>query len=228
MTQLLISVTSVEEAQIALAHGADFIDLKDPSKGALGALPLSTIQEVVAFVHLYDIHGKRLTSATIGDLPMQPELIIDKVVTLAASKVDIIKIGFFEESDYQSCLDVLKVITKTGIKLIAVLFAEFKYPLGLIKSIKDAGFYGVMIDTAQKNGTTFLDYYSQDDMRNFVEQLQAQDLIFGLAGSLNIQHVAKVKLFNPGYIGFRGGVCVENQRKLSLDADKITAIRKML
>lgn len=228
MTQLLISVTSVEEAQIALAHGADFIDLKDPSKGALGALPLPIIQEVVAFVHLHDAHGKRFTSATIGDLPMQPELILDKVVTLACSKVDIIKIGFFEESDYQPCLDVLKAITKTGIKLIAVLFAEFKYPASLVNAIKAAGFYGVMLDTAQKNGATFLDYLSQDEMKNFAEQLQAQDLIFGLAGSLNIQHVAKVKSFNPSYIGFRGGVCVENQRKLSLDADKIKAIRKTL
>ncbi|MFM2435808.1 MAG: synthase, partial [Pseudomonadota bacterium] len=29
MSQLLISVTSVEEAKLALIHGADIIDLKD-------------------------------------------------------------------------------------------------------------------------------------------------------------------------------------------------------
>jgi len=43
MTQLLISVTNVEEAQIALNSGADFIDLKDPNGGALGALPLDIV-----------------------------------------------------------------------------------------------------------------------------------------------------------------------------------------
>ena len=43
MTALLASVRSVAEAELALAGGADVIDLKDPSQGALGALPLSLI-----------------------------------------------------------------------------------------------------------------------------------------------------------------------------------------
>ena len=51
MIQLLISVTSIEEAQMALENGADIIDLKDPSKGALGALPLLQIQTVVDYVN---------------------------------------------------------------------------------------------------------------------------------------------------------------------------------
>ena len=37
MTLMLASVLSREEAEIALAHGADIIDCKDPARGALGA-----------------------------------------------------------------------------------------------------------------------------------------------------------------------------------------------
>ena len=37
MTKMLASVTGVEEAEIAIAGGADIIDLKDPTAGALGA-----------------------------------------------------------------------------------------------------------------------------------------------------------------------------------------------
>jgi len=228
MTQLLISVTNVAEAQIALAHGADFIDLKDPSKGALGALPLITIHEVVAYVNNQNQYGKRLTSATIGDLPMQPELILEHVVALAKTKVDIIKIGFFEATDYQSCLDVLKTITQNGVKLIAVLFAEYQYPASLINAIKAAGFYGVMLDTAHKNGATFLDYFSENAMQAFAEHVNIQGLLFGLAGSLTLQHVAVAKKINPTYMGFRGGVCAENQRNLSLSSEKIKAIRKLM
>ena len=50
-TQLLISVTSIEEASFALENGADIIDLKDPSAGALGALPIDEIKLIVSFVH---------------------------------------------------------------------------------------------------------------------------------------------------------------------------------
>lgn len=226
MSQMLISVTSVDEARIALENGADFIDLKDPGQGALGALAIEKIQEITAFVHAEEQYGKRLVSATIGDLPMQAKPILERVLAIADVHVDIVKIGFFEAVDYQACLEALKPHASRGLKLIAVLFAEFKYPANLIRDIKDAGFYGVMIDTAHKNGSTFLDYLSEEELQTFVSQ--AQGLKFGLAGSLNIQHVAIVKRFNPTYIGFRGGVSKENQRKLSLDAAKIRAISKIV
>lgn len=228
MTQLLISVTDVNEAHLALAHGADLIDLKDPHQGALGALPIATIQEVVGFVNKHKAHPKQYTSATVGDLPMQADLISRQVLAIANTKVDFVKIGFFESDDYQPCLDVLGEIAKKGIKLIAVLFAESSYPTNLIRQIKAAGFYGVMLDTAQKNGATFMDYYSQEQMMSFSTQVKDHAMVFGLAGSLAIQHLEKIAVFNPTYIGFRGGVSVGNQRKLSLDAEKIKAIRQAL
>lgn len=223
MTQLLISVTSIEEAQVALENGADIIDLKDPSAGALGALPLARIRSVVDFVN-----AQKLVSATVGDLPMQPDLILQHVTLLANTKVDIIKIGFFETDDYQPCLDALRSITQAGIKLIAVLFAEYTYSANLIEAIKKAGFIGVMLDTAEKNGATLMDYYSEEQRKKFSQQVFGLDLSLGLAGSLKLEHIAMAKEINPTYVGFRGGVCVENQRQLNLDAAKIKSIRKAL
>lgn len=233
MTQLLISVTSTAEAQIALDNGADFIDLKDPAQGALGALPLATVREIVSYVKIASNSDLKLTSATIGDLPMKPKLIAEQVERLAATGVDIIKIGFFDDgehrlSDHESCLTALDPLVKRGLKLIAVLFAEYKYPFSLVSSIKNAGFYGVMLDTSIKNGATFLDYFTEEEFNKFSENVRAHNLIFGLAGSLAIQHVAKIKEFNPSYMGFRGGVCVDNQRKFRLDSAKIDSIRKLL
>ncbi|MDP7303223.1 MAG: (5-formylfuran-3-yl)methyl phosphate synthase, partial [Pirellulaceae bacterium] len=37
MTELLVSVRDANEAQQALAGGADVIDVKEPARGALGA-----------------------------------------------------------------------------------------------------------------------------------------------------------------------------------------------
>ena len=227
-TQLLISVTSVEEAIIALENGADIIDLKDPSAGALGALPIEKIQLIVDFVRSELTPIKKKTSATIGDLPMEPELLLRYVNKLASTGVDIIKIGFFETDNYQPCLDVLHKATQAGLKLIAVLFAESNYPACLIEAIKHAGFIGVMLDTAKKNGLTMMDYYSEIQRIEFAQEVFKHHLQFGVAGSLKIQHIADIKKINPTYIGFRGGVCDANQRELALDVEKIKAIRKTL
>jgi len=233
MSQLLISVTSIKEAQIALEYGADIIDLKDPELGALGALPIALISEIVAFVNQNGALKRKLTSATIGDLPMEPELLLRHVWALSQTKADIIKIGFFRVSnsgltEYQVCLDVLKSIARSGVKLVAVLFVEYIYPAGLISAIKNAGFYGVMLDTTDKNGATFLDYFTTDEIQEIAKNVQVQGLFFGLAGSLNLKHVEVVKAIAPDYMGFRGGVCINHQRKSRLDPEKIREIRELI
>lgn len=233
MPQLLISVRSVNEAKIALQCGTDIIDLKDPDQGALGALPLELITEIVTFVHSRGKAERKVISATIGDLAMEPELILKHVLALSRTKVDIIKIGFFSDSsdrltDFQRCLNVLKTVAKTGVKLIAVLFVENEYPASLVNAVKNAGFYGVMFDTAYKNGVTFLNYFSVDEIAAVTKSVQAQGLLFGLAGSLNLQHMAIIKAIAPDYIGFRGGICVNHQRKSELDSEKIREIRESM
>lgn len=47
MTLMLASVRSQEEAEIALAQGADIIDCKEPAHGALAALPLNIVHDIV-------------------------------------------------------------------------------------------------------------------------------------------------------------------------------------
>ena len=227
-TQLLISVTSIEEANFALENGADIIDLKDPSAGALGALPIDQIKLIVSFVHNKKGVSKKITSATIGDLPMQPKLLLEHVLNLTATDVDIIKIGFFETDQYQLCLGALATLTQGGTKLVAVLFAENSYPEHLIESIKAAGFMGVMMDTAKKNGLTLLDYYSVQQRMAFAQKVLSCHLQFGLAGSLKLEHVAMIKALNPTYLGVRGGICNNHQRESSLDVSKIQAIRKTI
>lgn len=222
MPQLLISVTSVEEAKLALPY-ADIIDLKDPKQGALGALPLETIKEVVEFVG-----QKKLVSATIGDLPMEDSQIFSAVKAMQATGVDFIKIGFFASENYQACLDALAPLVKRGTKLIAVLFAENTYPATLIEEIKQAGFVGVMLDTAVKNGQTLFDYYSDQHAAAFTKSVLESGLKLGLAGSLNSTHLEALQKFKPSYIGFRGGLCDAQNRTFALSEQKIKALCKLL
>jgi uncharacterized protein (UPF0264 family) len=233
MVQLLVSVSNIDEAKIALDNGVDIIDLKHPERGALGALDMQDIVEIVAFINLHDTTKSKLITATVGDLPLQPALLYAHVMQAASAKVDVVKIGFFNNlgeslETYQACLDELQVLTEKGVKLVAVLFAEYAYPAQMIEMIRNAGFYGVMVDTALKNGATFLDYFSFAQMMALAEKIKKQQLQFGLAGSLKLQHIDLVKQFNPNYIGFRGGLCEGDLRRNTLNANRVKTARNMM
>jgi (5-formylfuran-3-yl)methyl phosphate synthase len=103
MTGVLASVTSLAEAEIAFAAGADIIDLKDPVAGALGALPHDTIAAVVA-----RLGGRCTLSATVGDLPMDPAILAAAVARTASLGVDIVKVGLFPGGDPIACLAALR------------------------------------------------------------------------------------------------------------------------
>ena len=90
MTALLASVLSPEEAEAALRGGADIIDLKDPRRGALGALPDAVIRAAVARVA-----GRRPVSVTAGDLPMEPTVVAGAARRIGGLGVDFVKVGLW-------------------------------------------------------------------------------------------------------------------------------------
>jgi uncharacterized protein (UPF0264 family) len=223
MTRLLVSVTDVNEALLALEAGADIIDMKNPAQGALGALPLPVIREVVQAVD-----GRRPVSATVGDLPMQPELVAAAVAATAATGVDIVKVGFFGRSGHVACAEAIAPLTSGGVNVVAVLFADTAPDFGLPALLADAGFYGVMLDTVGKDGRSLLDWLSFPQLREFTETSRALGLLTGLAGSLSITDIPALSQTAPDYLGFRGGMCWESLRQNGLDQERIRKTARVL
>src|SRR5687768_1402947 len=118
MTLFLASVTGPKEAEIALAHGADIIDLKDPANGALGAVAPEVVRTTVSA-----IAGRRPVRAVTGDLPMEPAAIARTVETLAATGVDYVKVGLFPDSGREACVRALSEHPRNA-KIIGVMFAD--------------------------------------------------------------------------------------------------------
>jgi uncharacterized protein (UPF0264 family) len=117
MTMMLASVRSLDEAVVALDGGADLIDLKEPARGALGALDHAAVRICVRA-----IDGRRPVSATIGDIPsMDATVMTAAVERMAATGVDFIKIGFFAHPLAAECARALSAMTGCA-RLIAVLF----------------------------------------------------------------------------------------------------------
>ena len=66
MTRMLASIADAAEADVVLRLGADIIDLKDPGRGALGAVPLEMARDAIEAV------ARRCeTSAALGDPPYE-------------------------------------------------------------------------------------------------------------------------------------------------------------
>src|SRR6476646_12198254 len=88
MTLFLASVSGADEAEIALAHGADIIDLKDAAKGGLAPLPPDVVRAAVVAVA-----GRRPVSAVAGDAGMDPDAVASSVQETAGTRVNYVKIG---------------------------------------------------------------------------------------------------------------------------------------
>ena len=222
MTKWLASVQSPEEAQILLPALPDILDMKDPSKGALGALSVETVTEIVKL-----IDKRCLTSATIGDLPMQADVIGDAMIAMASSDVDYIKIGLFPDANASACINNLAETVKSLEKpVIAVLFADKSIDLDNISHLKASGFAGVMVDTAIKNGQGLLAHWNNSQLSLFVHTVHQHEMLCGLAGALKIEDIAELKPLNAGYLGFRSALCEQQQRKEKLQLALATQVKE--
>lgn len=221
MTRFLASVRDCVEAEIALGAGADIIDLKDPHKGALGALDPETIEACVR-----GVAGRAPIGATIGDLPLQGETIRDAVLATAASGVDYVKLGLFP-GDGEGSLNLLQAETRR-VRLILVLFADAPPDFDAIAAASRIGAEGVMLDTLGKTAGSLLEHVSLDALARFVVAAKAEGLIVGFAGSLRASHAPKLLALEPGLLGFRGALCHGGARAQSLDPVACAAIRALI
>lgn len=220
MTAFLASVRNLDEATLALQGGADMIDLKNPEEGALGALPISTVKTIV------DKIGKQsVTSATIGDLPPDPETILRVVNQLQQTDVEIIKIGFFP-GEQKKLVSALNKTNQTQ-KIVAVLFADLEPDLTLLEALAENNFYGVMLDTAIKNNRGLLKNMDMKQLKKFIETAQQLGLFCGLAGQLQLTDIPQFLTLKPDYLGFRSALCFTD-RSSQLSVDALNKIRQAL
>jgi uncharacterized protein (UPF0264 family) len=222
MSKMLASVNSVAEALLVLNAQVDIIDLKQPALGALGALDTEVVNEIVV-----EIAGRCPVSATVGDLPMQPELIFNAVKTMASTGVDYVKIGFFPDGDSLAVVEKLAELA-SQYKLIAVLFADTRPDFAIIPALKAAGFTGVMLDTMNKQHGSLIQVMTLADIAQFVSLAKTQALLCGLAGSLKLADIAILNPFQADYLGFRGALCEGLDRTGQVNQSSILQIKQAI
>jgi uncharacterized protein (UPF0264 family) len=222
VTALLASVRSEDEAMLAIAGGADIIDLKDPRAGALGALPLGDIEAIVARVRAL---GTLPISATIGDLAdNQIDEMVRRVKRTASSGVDFVKVGIGPDLHARATLARLAALP---VAVVPLFLADAGLDLELVASACAHGFPIVMVDTADKHRGTLFDCVAHATLRRMLDMLHAAGARAGLAGSLRAEHVPVLCDLQPDIAGFRGALC-DGARTGLLNPDKVRALRRAL
>ena len=184
MIRLLVSVRSGAEALVAARGGADFIDAKEPGRGALGDLPPATIRDIVE--RLRDEGLQQPVSATIGDVPMHAlAQIVERVEAVAECGVDYVKVGIDSDADAPGVLDAL---AHCGAPVVPVFIADRGIEPALVAQALGARFAGVMVDTADKRAGSLFDVVSRVALAHFVAQARAARVMAGLAGALRVEH----------------------------------------
>lgn len=222
MTAFLASVTGPEEARIALAGGADIIDLKDPTHGALAALPPDTVAVTVA-----EVNGRARVSAVTGDTPMRPETMTAAIGAYAGVGCDFLKVALFPDPAILDCIRAIAPMT-AHTKLVGVLFADLNPDFGLLVHLKQAGFHGAMLDTAKKGGGRLTTHLGAEQLSRFVSRCAELGLLSGLAGGLEAPDVPRLLPLRPGVLGFRSALCGKSGRAGTLDPVAIAEIRGLI
>jgi dihydroneopterin aldolase len=223
MIRLLISVKNADEALDAMRAGADFIDLKDPALGALGSL-----DDDVSLQAVRAVNRQTLVSATVGDTHDDLDTLLNLIHRKWDLGVDIVKLpiaSLQKQADYLGALASL--IRSKKMKLIAVMFAEQPIDLTWIPMLAEIGFYGVMLDTADKQHH-LLTAVDTDTIHAFVKYCELHHLQAGLAGALRVEYLNELTPLYPSYIGFRSGVCRDNVRQNNLLPHLVKEIKDKL
>jgi uncharacterized protein (UPF0264 family) len=225
-SKLLVSVRHVEEAKIALAGGADLIDVKEPARGALGRaddVDLAAIREAIS--------GRRPVSAALGEL-------VDFDGRLPAG-FGFLKCGLSRAGDdWRSRWTTLRVSAGDA-EFVVVAYADWR--CAEAPSLDDVVDFAcrqpepiLLIDTGCKHASkagrraTLLDWISIEELQGIIDRIHGVGGRIALAGSLSADDLPPLARLRADWIAVRGAACRDGDRLAGIDADRVRRLKQSL
>lgn len=212
--KLLVSIRDASEAEVARSAGVDWIDLKEPSQGPLGAADFATVDQVASALRS---HPRR--SAALGELRGLEACQVDHF----AEAFPILKVGLsgMQARDWRRALQRLRLqLLRANSQLVPVIYADWSdcgapSPEQIVafceptSGASQADWPLVLIDTHAKQGASLLDHWTDSELAQVVGQLSAYGTRVVLAGSLSAQAVVDLigRQLPIEAVGVRGAVC---------------------
>lgn len=222
---LLVSVRDADEAEEAIAGGAAIIDVKEPTRGAMGRPDDAVIDEVV-----YRVAGRRPISVAFGELRdwnRNPPGMVNTGVRF----IKLGTAGFQDEPNWRMQLRGIHdaVAGDCHSRSVAVAYADWHRafsptPHHVIDFAIENEFAGVLIDTYEKNGLSMLDYTEPGELEAYARRLREARIMFALAGSLGPAEIDALHQIDAWLIGVRGSACANGSRTARVDRNRVAAL----
>jgi len=230
--RLLVSVRSQEEAEIAMAGGADILDIKEPKLGSLG---MASMAEIIA---ISQHPGRDLRPA----VPLSVAL--GELTDWSGSAIPSLPAGIqFAKLGLSRCSRVSNWVTewlrvraefdkRSNSKLhwVAVAYADASAAAAPgIRSISEAaiktGCAGLLIDTWTKDGRSLLDELDVSLLSSIAETCHKSGLFLALAGRLSSDMLPALRDVRADVLAIRSAGCRGSNRTAELDSSKVTEFR---
>jgi uncharacterized protein (UPF0264 family) len=210
--QLLVSVRNAAEAAAALAGGADIIDAKEPSRGALGPVTCEALQQIRSAVG--SLHP---VTAALGDATTAGAIEQDAFTFMSAG-ARLVKIGLAGIDGHHRAEQLIAAAVRgarrAGVHagVVAVAYADAERvgslsPFTVSQLAARAGAAGVLIDTAVKSGPGLLGVLDRTVLAAWVAGVRDAGLIAAMAGQLTAGDLAIIRAVGADIAGVRGAAC---------------------
>jgi uncharacterized protein (UPF0264 family) len=206
MTGLLVSVRSREEAEIACRGGADLVDVKEPSRGALGAAEPEVWRDIAE-----GLAGRLPSSVALGELFDRPHCPAeDELQGFQYAKLGLA--GGRLVDDWPQHWECHLSRLPASIIPVAVVYADWRdaqapTPDDVVYHAMRLGCGAVLFDTFRKGQGNLLERMGLDELTRLSRFLRASGLRVVFGGSLGEESIPSVLSLQPDYVAVRGAAC---------------------
>lgn len=226
--QLLISVRHPLEAATALEGGADVIDVKEPSRGALGPAE----PEVVAAV-LEVVAGRVPVSAALGEWSEHALVHACWHLELPLRYVKWGLAGYAHTPGWGE--DLLQARRQLPLHTDMVLTAYADYqrahaipPAEVARFARRYRFAAFLLDTHTKDGRSLLEFLSVAEIARLIQPLQHAGVKVALGGGLRPEHLKTLRHVCPDYFAVRSSACAGSKRTATIDVVRVRRWKEAL
>lgn len=209
--------------------GAEWIDVKDPARGSLGAASAQQIAEVVDAVG-----SQRPISAALGELVKDH---LGSTVELPPLEgVSLVKAGMSHCAQTPNWKDLFRQLAHSlpsSVPIVGVYYADavdagsprFEELVSVASSV---GSPALAVDTFNKSGGSLLDHISGGQIRSWFQLTRQYGMLCVAAGGLRLEHLPEICSLGPDIVAIRGAACQQNDRRSAVSASCVQELRQAL
>lgn len=245
---LLVSVRSLDEADLVCSQRVDWIDLKDPDQGPLGRPELDLVRAFRDKIALGE--GREFASGTsVGSNGHPPHTLrslqyrwsiaggelrdwdihADQAYLEALGDSGAIKWALAQcdfDTSWESKAGELASRLPRREQAILVHYADYSAVHApnwnaTIQATRQLNLKYVLIDTAIKDGRTLMDYYAPQRLTAMIATAANWGIDVAIAGSIPLDSIPLLASVGAAWIGVRGAVCSGKSRSSPISPEKL-------